>query len=161
MAKTSVAENRRSITEQGHRLLEQHEELGRRLTKLRRVAALQLAANSVRAWDTVLAQKQSLLAQIEALDLEKLFVTTTAVLPELPEDFNGEGPEQLRLRQVENIALMREVLQIEAQAEAHLKNQIDQLHNLLGQSQRTAKVNAAYHSRRKAQPPPRFLDSRR
>ncbi len=145
--------------EQGSRLLEQHEDLRKQLLELRRVTSLQLEADSPRAWETILQQKQHLLDQLEAVDTEALFLHTQRVMNNLPRDLNGEWAERLSSRQEENVALMEEVVRIEADAAARLNSQIREVRLALAKTQRNAQVSGAYRGRSAATP--RFLDSKR
>jgi len=145
--------------EPGPALREQHERLQKRLLELRRVASLQLEADSPRAWDTILKQKQHLLDQIEAMDLEALFLHTRWAIIKPARGSDGAGLEDLGRRREENLALLQEVTRLEAAAEARLNGQFEELRLMLAKSRRNAQLSEAYNGRSTASP--RFLDSKR
>jgi len=138
-----------------------HESLYKSLLALRRVASMQLEAETPRAWEAILEQKQFLLDKIDSLNLEALFLQTRWLLSTSAKSLMGKA-ETIARRQEENIALVEEVSKIETAAEERLQGQLRELHQLLAKNRHDSKISSAYSgglkSTRRA---PRFVDMKR
>jgi hypothetical protein len=139
-------------------LIQRHEGLRDCLLRLQTVSTLQLDAATPRAWQTILVQKQQLLDYMETLNTEELFAASKKLM-QAPALVPGEDGELLRRCADENMALLHELAQIEASAEAHLRKQTEELRTALCRSQQKARVSHTYRDRRQQTTTPRFLDS--
>ena len=162
MSMSATGEMTAELREQRSQLIEQHGRVQKRLQDLSRLVALQLTAESPRVWDTLLAQKQCLLDQLAAVNLEALFLQTHWLIERLSVEKSADGADkltQLRRYRDDNMALLQEIARLETAAEARLSQQVEELRLVLAKSRRNTQVNSAYTGKARVTATPRFLDN--